>query len=43
MLTHVAYEYKSLYDVLNGLIYLILSSPTHVDAVWRALHVTGRG
>ena len=37
MCTVVPYEYKSVGDVLNGLIYLILSSSTRVDAVWRAL------
>ena len=37
MCTVVPYEYKSVSDVLNGLIYLILSSSTRVDAVWRAL------
>ena len=37
MCTVVPYEYKSVSDVLNGLIYLILSSPTRVDAVWRVL------
>ena len=37
MCTVVPYEYKSVSDVLNGLIYLILSSPTRVDAVWRML------
>ena len=37
MCTVVPYEYMSVGDVLNGLIYLILSSPTRVDAVWRAL------
>ena len=37
MCTVVPYEYKSVSDVLNGLIYLILSSPTRVDAVWSAL------
>ena len=36
MLTHVPYEYKSVGEVLNSLIYLILSSTTRVDAVWRA-------
>ena len=37
--TVVPYEYMSVGDVLNGLIYLILSSPTRVmvDAVWRVL------
>ena len=33
----VLYEYMSVDDVLNGLIYLALSSHTSVDAVWRAL------
>ena len=33
--TVVPYEYMSVGDVVNGLIYLILSSPTCVDAVWR--------
>ena len=37
MCTVVPYEYMSVGDVLNGLIYLTLSSPTRVDAVWRAL------
>ena len=37
MCTVVPYEYMSVGGVLNGLIYLILSSPTCVDAVWRAL------
>ena len=37
MCTVVPYEYMSVGDVLNGLIYLILSSPTRVDAVWRVL------
>ena len=37
MCTVVPYEYMSVGGVLNGLIYLILSSPTRVDAVWRAL------
>ena len=37
MCTVVPYEYMSVSDVLNGLIYLTLSSPTRVDAVWRAL------
>ena len=37
MCTVVPYEYMSVGDVVNGLIYLILSSPTRVDAVWRAL------
>ena len=31
MCTVVPYEYMSVSDVLNGLIYLILSSPTRVD------------
>ena len=35
MCTVVPYEYMSVGGVLNGLIYLILSSPTRVDAVWR--------
>jgi hypothetical protein len=35
MCTVVPYEYMSVGDVLNGLIYLILSSPTRIDAVWR--------
>ena len=35
--TVVLYEYMSVGDVLNGLIYLILSSPTRIDAVWHAL------
>ena len=33
MCTVVPYEYMSVGDVLNGLIYLILSSPTRVGAV----------
>ena len=33
----VQYEYMSVGDVLNGLIYLILSFTTRVDAVWRVL------
>ena len=37
MCTVVPYEYMAVGGVLNGLIYLILSSPTRVDAVWRAL------
>ena len=37
MCTVVPYEYMSVGDVLNGLTYLTLSSPTRVDAVWRAL------
>ena len=37
MCTVVPYEYMSVGDVLNGFIYLILSSPTRVDAVWSAL------
>ena len=37
MLTHVPYEYKSVSEVPNRLVYLILSSTTRVDAVWRAL------
>ena len=37
MCTVVLYECMSVNDVLYGLIYLILSSPTRVDAVWRAL------
>ena len=37
MWTVVLYEYISVDNVLNGLIYLIHSSPTRVDAVWRAL------
>ena len=37
MCTVVPYEYMAVSGVLNGLIYLILSSPTRVDAVWRAL------
>ena len=37
MCTVVPYEYMSVGDVLNGLIYLILSSPTRIDAVWRVL------
>ena len=36
-ITVVPYEYMSVGDVLNGLIYLILSSPTRIDAVWRVL------
>ena len=37
MCTVVPYEYMAVGGVLNGLIYLILSSPTRVDAIWRAL------
>ena len=37
MCTAVPYEYKSVSDVLNGLIYLIRCSSTRVDAVWRAM------
>ena len=37
MCTVVLYEYMSVGDVINSLIYLILSSPARVDAVWRAL------
>ena len=37
MCTVVPYEYMSVGDVLNGLIYLILSLSTRVDAVWRVL------
>ena len=37
MCTVVPYEYMSVGGVLNGLIYLILSSPMCVDAVWCAL------
>ena len=33
MCTVVPYEYKSVSEVRNGLIYLILSSPTHINAV----------
>ena len=33
MCTVVPYEYMSVSDVLNGLIYLILSSSTRADAV----------
>ena len=33
----ISYESISVSDVLNGFIYLILSSPTCVDAVWCAL------
>ena len=43
MCTVVPYEYKSVSDVLNGLIYLILSSPMRVDAVWRALRPFNEG
>jgi hypothetical protein len=37
MCTEVLYEYKLPSDVPYGFIYLILSFPTRVDAVWRAL------
>ena len=43
MCTVVPYEYKSVSDVLNGLIYLILSSSTRVDAVWRPLRPFNEG
>ena len=37
MCTVVPYECMSVSEVTNGLIYLMSSSPTRVDAVWRAL------
>ena len=43
MCTVVLYECMSVNDVLNGLIYLILSSCTRVDAVWRALRPSKDG
>ena len=43
MCTVVLYECMPVNDVLNGLIYLILSSCTRVDAVWRALRPSKDG